>query len=73
MHRTANNDAWLPAGPRSALKKCPRCGDLALEGQEECFGCGATPADDSTWREARQDGQGDMFPAERRPRSALER
>ena len=35
------------------LKRCPGCGETALEGQEECTRCGMHPEDDRWWREKR--------------------
>lgn len=46
----ASPAAWLVDEPGSDMKRCPDCGDLALEGQEECSRCGARPRDDQAWR-----------------------
>lgn len=35
------------------LKRCPLCQTAALEGEEECSGCGGGPFEDWTWREER--------------------
>lgn len=45
--------AWLPCPGYLELKKCPRCGATALEGEVQCVGCDLEPEDDSTWRELR--------------------
>lgn len=41
--------AWLCI-PGSGLKRCPRCREVALEGEAACSSCGCEPEDDTTWR-----------------------
>lgn len=43
-------EAWRMVVDASELKQCPRCEELALEGETVCASCGCDPSDDMTWR-----------------------
>lgn len=52
MNEPSGGGAWLVVAPGSSLKRCPRCGTSALEGEVECSVCGLAPTDDESWRVA---------------------